>query len=103
MDIFDSDSDHEGSENQGLDLIITEAQAKKNYEEAGMLVKEDSDKILIENHKDLIDDSVSAIINEVVMDKELPYVLSDFQLLSLNTLLQKKNLILCSPTGSGKV
>jgi len=33
----------------------------------------------------------------------LPYEITDFQKLSINTLLQKKDLILLSPTGSGKM
>ena len=103
MDISsDSDSDQEGMENPHLDGIITDAQAKKNYNEAGKLVMEDADRISIKNHMDLIDSSMNLIISDIVNDRKLPYELSDFQNLSINTLLQKKDLILLSPTGSGK-
>ena len=76
--------------NDQLDSMISEAEAKNNYEEAGRLVKEETDQISLDNHLHLIDSTADS------------FSLSDFQRLSLNTLLQKKDLILLSPTGSGK-
>ena len=101
---YDSDStDQESAGNVHLDTLITAAQAKHNYEEAGNLVLEDEDHLRIDDHEDLLDATTSTIIlGEVVSDLSLPYKLSDFQTLSLNTLLQKKDLVLLSPTGSGK-
>ena len=99
---YDSDSDQESEGNVHLDALITEAQAKSNYEEAGRLVSEHEDQISIDDHQDLLNAATTAILDEVVNDLSLPYKLSDFQRLSLNTLLQKKDLVLLSPTGSGK-
>ena len=100
---YESDSDPDDAPNsEYLDQMITETQARFNYEEAGKLVPAEDDQIRIENHEDLIDSSMTQLLDEVVETLALPYNLSDFQKLSLNTLLQKKDLILLSPTGSGK-
>ena len=99
---YESDSDQDSNINEQLDQIITEAQARSNYEEAGKLVPEEDDNISIDSHEDLINTSCIPILNDVAEQIALPYNLADFQKLSLNTLLQKKDLILLSPTGSGK-
>ena len=99
---YESDSDQDSNINEHLDQIITEAQARSNYEEAGKLVPEEDDNISIDSHEDLINTSCIPILNDVAEQIALPYNLADFQKLSLNTLLQKKDLILLSPTGSGK-
>ena len=100
---FESDSDQDSTNNEHLDQIITEAQARSNYEEAGKLVTEEADTINIDSHEDLVNTSCIPILNEVAEQITLPYNLADFQKLSLYTLFQKKDLILLSPTGSGKV
>ena len=51
----ESDSDQDTTTNEQLDSMITEAQAKYNYEEAGKLVSEEKDQIRLESHEDLID------------------------------------------------
>ena len=99
---YETDSDQDDVSNDQLDSMISEAEAKNNYEEAGRLVKEETDQISLDSHLHLIDSTADNILNEVLLDKALSFSLSDFQRLSLNTLLQKKDLILLSPTGSGK-
>ena len=102
----DSDNDQADSEvtstGKKLDSMITEEAAVRNFEEAGTLVLEKSDTISIEKHADIMDSSKTAVLDSVLQDLTLPYDLSDFQKLSINTLLQKKDLVLLSPTGSGK-
>ena len=103
---MDSDNDQADSEvtstGKKLDSMITEEAAVRNFEEAGTLVLEKSDTISIEKHADIMDSSKTAVLDSVLQDLTLPYDLSDFQKLSINTLLQKKDLVLLSPTGSGK-
>jgi hypothetical protein len=97
----ESDSDVEASAGVA-DLGISESEAQYNYQEAGKLVTEEKDEISLKGHADLIDPSCEAILAEVEKNLALPYSLSDFQKLSMNILLQKKDLIVLSPTGSGK-
>ena len=104
---MDSDSDSEQeladlTTSEELDSIITEEDAKHNYEEAGRLVPEENDPISIAKHEEIMDASLLEVLDEVLHDLALPYEITDFQKLSINTLLQKKDLILLSPTGSGK-
>jgi superfamily II RNA helicase len=99
---YESDSDVEAPSTTELNLGISESEAKYNYEEAGKLIPEEEDPISLAKNSELIDSSCSAILDEVEQDLALPYNLSDFQKLSVNILLQKKDLILLSPTGSGK-
>ena len=99
---YESDSDQDSMDSVHLDSIITEAEARENYEKSGKLVTADDDQIRIEDYQHLMDSSVTSFIDKVVDELSLPYNLSDFQTLSLNILLQKKDLILLSPTGTGK-
>jgi ATP-dependent helicase YprA (DUF1998 family) len=83
--------------------MISEPDAKKNYEEAGRMVPEEKDLISVDKHPEIMEAShVSQVLLEVLQDLALPYDLSDFQKLALHTLLEKRDLILVSPTGSGK-
>ena len=99
---YESDSDQDSVDSAHIDSMITEAEASENYENCGKLVTSDDDQIRIDDHQHLIDPSVTSFIDKVVDELSLPYNLSDFQTLSLNILLQKKDLILLSPTGTGK-
>ena len=86
-----------------LDSMISETDAKVNYEEAGRLVPEEKDHISIDQHPEIMDSPlISQVLSKILGDLALPYNLSDFQKLALHTLLQKKDLIVISPTGSGK-
>ena len=98
---FESDSDEETTP-ANLDSMITKEEATLNYKQAGKLVPEDKDQISTDSHKHLINPDSTAILDEVLQNLNLPYILSDFQKLSLISLFQKKDLILVSPTGSGK-
>ena len=101
MDSSD-ESDNDDISMLKLESVITEMEARKNYEQAGNLVAEDKDPISIENHEHLLEANSEAVLDSVLKKLALPYSLTDFQKLSLITLFQKKDLILCSPTGSGK-
>ena len=76
---YESDSDQDSNINEQLDQIITEAQARSNYEEAGKLVPEEDDNICIDSHEDLINTSCIPILNDVAEQIALPYNLADFQ------------------------
>ena len=68
-------------------LGISKDLARKNYEAAGMEVKEDSEAITVDDHADLIDPKIEVILNETLDTLQLPYKLSDFQLLNVLYLL----------------
>ena len=97
---FDSDSD---DESVTPETVVSETEAKFNYEEAGNLIAEEKDRISLEKHADKIDPKCAAVLSIVEDELSLPYDLSDFQKLSINIMLQKKDQILLSPTGTGKV
>ena len=73
------------------------------YDTAGMLIKEDEHKITMESHNYLQNDSVHSVIQEVFNEHPIPFKLQDFQLLTLHALGSQKNVVLVSPTGSGKM
>ena len=100
---FESDSESETIIDPVIDQTVNHSDSKSNYEEAGKFILEESDKISLEKYEDLMDKDSVAVLDETLGDVSLPYDLSDFQKLSINILLQRKDLILLSPTGSGKV
>ena len=97
-DIEDSFDDIEESEL--VELTISSCVAKTNYDMAGVEVPEDNDQISIVKYAHLLNDYVHQYIHEVLLEIQLPYKLSDFQLLSLHVLGSNKNLLF--PAGSGK-
>ena len=85
-------------------LSISKFEADKNLEIAGSLVDDPEDQISVaRNESLLLNDNVHQMIMEVVEETKIPFKLADFQLISLHTLGNQKNLILISPTGSGKM
>ena len=84
-------------------LNITKELAWKNYISAGLEVIEQPESILVKDNKYLIDEGVNSILDEVVGKIGMPYQLVDFQRLAINALGQMKNVVLLSPTGSGKM
>ena len=96
-DCYDDEPDYRGDK-----LDISEELARKNYNMAGTEKVEDDDQISIAGNAALMSDVVDRMIDEVTNKLDLPYSLSEFQRVSINVLGSKKNLILVSPTGSGK-
>ena len=82
---------------------ITKEKAEDQYEKAGTLIPEDPEEITINEHTHLLNDSVMLIVREVLDETPLPFKLQDFQLLTLYCLGSLKNVILISPTGTGKM
>ena len=107
MDRQKSDNENSESEDemelQQSGLMVTKEDAERNYQLAGTLVDEPPDEINFAKHGHLLKDTVHALILEVLQEKEIKFKLADFQMLSLHVLGSKKNLILISPTGSGKM
>jgi hypothetical protein len=99
----DTDSDSENETVFTTGLMISKDDAEKNYELAGTLVDEPPDEISISMHEHLLNDPIHVLILEVMHETKIGYRLSDFQMLSLHVLGSQKNLILISPTGSGKM
>ena len=64
---------------------------------------EDASQISLQKYGYLLRDEVHLIIKEVLEEKQLAFKLQDFQLLSLHCLGNKNNVVLVSPTGSGKM
>ena len=77
---------------------------KKIYEEVGS--KSDAEpegKLTIEKNLHLLRDEVAFLIEEVLEEHPLPYQLKDFQKFVLHQIGSLNNVILVSPTGSGKM
>ena len=105
----ESSSDEESEEGYVRDggpadhLGISQELADKNYYSAGTEVQEEGDKITVENHRDLIHPEVDALLYDLVDELKMKYLPSDFQRVSINALGQQMNVVLVSPTGSGKM
>jgi len=84
-------------------LDISEAQADANLAAAGSEVREEKDRISMEENHKLIESDVDCCLDEIVEELCLPYALADFQRITVNALAQLKNVVLVSPTGSGKM
>ena len=103
MDLVFSSSDEE-DDNPVVTLSISEQSVNKNYKQAALEVPQEPDQLSLENNSHLLCDNVNLSIMELLEEVQLPYKkLADFQLLSLHMLGSKRNLILISPTGIGKV
>ena len=72
-------------------------------ERAGSLTEEDCSEISIDRYSYLLSDPVDLTIKQVLAENPLPFKLQDFQLLVLHCLGSLKNVVLISPTGSGKM
>ena len=93
----DQESEHQGRLGISLDL------ARENYLAAGEEVEEERETITVEDNKHHITAEVDSILNKIVQVLSLPYKLTDTQRVAVNILGGQKNLILVSPTGSGKM
>ena len=103
MDCFEEETEADIEETETTELAISKASADKNYYEAGQLVDEDTDQINLKLYRHLLSDSVHIKLMEVLEETKLPFQLADFQKLSLHVIGSKRNLILISPTGCGKM
>ena len=72
------------------------------YEQAGA-VEEKENQISIANNYDLLSDPVALILEQVLEEKPLGFVLQDFQKLCLHAIGSLKNVVLISPMGTGKM
>ena len=84
-------------------MALSKELAEELYEQAGGLVPEDEAEITLEKYNHLLRDSVHLIIQEVLEENPIPFRLQDFQLICLHCIGSLQNVILVSPTGSGKM
>ena len=120
MDIFDekyddlesSDSSDEGPPEpemmtddamEDLKLGISSELANANYDAAGIEVLEEAETIKVADHPELMDEKVDSILNDVVTMCEMGYEPTEFQRVAVNALGGLRNVVLVSPTGSGKM
>ena len=87
----------------GGEIGISQEKANWLLDQAGDLMEEDPEQITIRNHEHLLSDPVHKIIQEVLQENSVGFPLQNFQLLTLHCLGSLKNVILLSPTGSGKM
>ena len=87
----------------GARLGINESLARANYEAAGTEVDEELDRITVAGNLQLLNKDVDEILDRIVTELDLPYKPSEFQRVAVNTLGNQHNLVLISPTGSGKM
>ena len=57
----------------------------------------------MEKYAHLLKDEINVFLNQVLDENPLPFILQDFQKLSIHALGRGYNVILISPTGSGKM
>ena len=88
---------------QELRLGISEAHARSNYRKAGEEVPEEPERITVAGNADLVEFEVNDLFEKMVDKLDLPYEPSEFQRVAVNVVGSQKNLILVSPTGSGKM
>ena len=101
---FESDEDLQFEETSSPELEISRNEADHNYELAGTEVEEPPDVISSAKYQHLLlNDSVHQKILEVLDENQIPFILADFQMISLHVLGNLKNLILISPPGNGKM
>ena len=84
-------------------LDITVSQANKNYNWAGIEVDEEEESITLAKNAHLIDTETESILDSIVDKIQLKYKPAQFQRVAINALASLKNVILLSPTGSGKM
>ena len=89
--------------NDELKLDISVSQAKANYEMAGTEVEEEEDRITVAGNGDLMNPEVNEILDKVVEDTKMAYTPAEFQRVTINALGGMNNVVLVSPTGSGKM
>ena len=95
--------DEVSGKNGSRELDISVVQAKANYVAAGTEVLEEADRITLANNAQLMNSEVNDILDRIVDKIQMRYTPAEFQRVAINALGGMKNVILISPTGSGKM
>ena len=98
-----NETDEETDSEDDVQLGITNEQAMANLAAAGREVCEEEDKITVAGNLHLMDQVANEMLDEIVERLDMPYTPADFQRVVINALALKKNVVLVSPTGSGKM
>ena len=83
-------------------LGISIQQANLNYESAGCEIVEPPDEITVAGNLEVMNEEVDLVLDQVVSECDMSYKPAEFQRVAVNALGSMKNVILISPTGSGK-
>ena len=75
----------------------------EQYEKAGETIEEEENQISLTTHSHLLSDKVALVLEEVLLENPIPFALQDFQKIALHAIGSLKNVVLLSPTGSGKM
>ena len=103
-DFDDEDDQLTESVEEAMDnLAISEVQASKNLAAAGIEVDEEDERITVEGNQHLMKPEVNDILNRIVCELNMSYQPAEFQRVAVNALGDMKNVVLVSPTGSGKM
>ena len=86
-----------------LEIQIKDMDVEELSEEAGSLVANEDDQISLVKYNHLLNDTVANILAEVLEENPLPFQLADFQKLAIHAIGSLQNVVLVSPTGSGKM
>ena len=97
--ILESDLQPEEEMKLGISSVLADA----NYSAAGTEVEEEPEQITVAKFGDLISAKVDGVLDEVVKECNMKYQPSEMQRVSVNALGTLKNVVLISPTGSGKM
>ena len=73
------------------------------YDEAGKLVSADDDQISLTKYCHLLRDDVALTLAQVLEENPLQFELADFQKVAIHAIGSMQNVVLISPTGSGKM
>ena len=73
------------------------------YDEAGKLVSADDDQISLTKYCHLLRDDVALTLAQVLEENPLQFELADFQKVASHAIGSMQNVVLISPTGSGKM
>jgi superfamily II DNA helicase RecQ len=99
----DEESEEEVEEEEEIELAISRKHAKQNYNFAGTLMKEEKEKVEVEDFKEIMDERVDGILDQIDAKLGLPYKTAPFQRIALNCMGTKRSVVVVVECGAGKM
>jgi hypothetical protein len=90
-------------EEEEFELAISKKHARENYMFAGTLIKEEKEKVKIEDFADVIDERVDGMLDQIDAKLGLPYKTAPFQRITLNCMGRKRSVVVVVECGAGKM